>query len=146
MQPKLYVGRYLGHHARTGSIKTMTTDGVVKPAVLRRMNEESGCNRNGSRRRPQLIQRVIVITNFMRMLSGNVSVNVFKSDAVLRWAAIFRTPSSMFDKMLHMSKSQGSTMSRLRSHDFREAVSDLFVDCHHAFSGRVDHVPSPKPA
>ena len=26
----------------------------------------------------------------MRMLSGNVSVNVFKSDAVFWWAAIFR--------------------------------------------------------
>ena len=36
-------------------------------------------------------QRVIVMTNFMRMLSGNVSVNVFKSDAVFWWAAIFRT-------------------------------------------------------
>ena len=36
-------------------------------------------------------QRVFVITNFMRMLSGNVSLNVFKSDAVFWWAAIFRT-------------------------------------------------------
>ena len=26
MQPKLYVGRYLGHHARNGSILFMTTD------------------------------------------------------------------------------------------------------------------------
>ena len=47
------------------------------------------------------------VTNFIRMLSGNVSVNVFKSDAVFWWAAISRTPSSMFDKMLHLSKSQG---------------------------------------
>ena len=32
MQQQLYVGRYLGHHARTGSILVMTTDGVVKAA------------------------------------------------------------------------------------------------------------------
>ena len=44
MQPQLYVVWYYGHHARIGSITTMTTDGVVKPAVLRRMNEESRCN------------------------------------------------------------------------------------------------------
>ena len=29
MRPKLYVGRYLGLHARTGSILNMTTDEVV---------------------------------------------------------------------------------------------------------------------
>ena len=40
------------------------------------------------------------------------------------WAAIFRTSSSMFDKMLHLSKSQGSAI-RLRSHNFREAISNL---------------------
>ena len=73
----------------------------------------------------QLIIRlqVVVLTSFIRMLSGNVIVNVFKSDAVNWWAAIFRTPSSMFDKLLHLSKSQGSAMRRLRSHDLREAVS-----------------------
>ena len=65
------------------------------------------------------------MTNFIRMLTGNVIVIVFKSDAVIWWAAIFRTPSSMFDKLLHLSKSQGSAMSRLRSHDLREAVSEL---------------------
>ena len=54
-------------------------------------------------------------------------MNVFKSDAVIWWAAIFRTPSSMFDKLLHLSKSQGSTMSRLRSHDLREAISNLLT-------------------
>ena len=27
MQPRLYVGRYLGHHAPTGSILIMTTEG-----------------------------------------------------------------------------------------------------------------------
>ena len=45
----------------------------------------------------QLITRlqVVVVTNFIRMLSGNVIVNVFKSDAVIWWAAIFRT--SLFD-------------------------------------------------
>ena len=42
----------------------------------------------------QLITRlpVVVMTNFTRMLSGNVIVNVFKSDAVIWWAAIFRNP------------------------------------------------------
>ena len=42
----------------------------------------------------QLIIRlqVVVVTNFIRMLMRNVFVNVFKSDAVLWWAAIFRTP------------------------------------------------------
>ena len=39
MQPKLYVGRYLGHHARTDSILIKTTDGVVKAAKFRRMND-----------------------------------------------------------------------------------------------------------
>ena len=41
MQPKLYVGRYLGHHARTGSILIMTTEGVVKNTGFRRTNEEN---------------------------------------------------------------------------------------------------------
>ena len=42
----------------------------------------------------QLIIRlqVVVVTNFIRMLMRNVFVNVFKSDAVIWWAAIFRTP------------------------------------------------------
>ena len=44
MQPKLYVGRYLGHHVRTGSFLIMTTDGVVKAAGFRRMNEENRWN------------------------------------------------------------------------------------------------------
>ena len=44
MQPKLYVVRYLGHHARTGSMLIMTTDGVVKAAGFRRINEESRWN------------------------------------------------------------------------------------------------------
>ena len=73
----------------------------------------------------QLITRpqVVVMTIFIRMMSGNVIVNVFKSDAVIWWAAIFRTPSSMFDKLLHLSKSQGSAMSRLRSQDLREETA-----------------------
>ena len=50
--------------------------------------------------------QVVVVTNFTRMLMRNVFVNVFKSDAVIWWAAIFRTPSSMSDKLLHLSKSQ----------------------------------------
>ena len=42
----------------------------------------------------QLISRlqVEVMTNFIRMLMRNVFVNVFKSDAAIWWAAIFRTP------------------------------------------------------
>ena len=67
------------------------------------------------------------MTNFIRVLTGNVIVNVFKSDAVIWWAGIFRTPSPMFDKLLHLSKSQGSAMSRLRSRDLREAISDLLT-------------------
>ena len=41
----------------------------------------------------QLIIRlqVVVMTNFIRMLVRNVFVNVFKSDAVIWWAAIFRS-------------------------------------------------------
>ena len=53
------------------------------------------------------------MTDFIRMFSGNVIVNVFKSDAVIWCAAILRTPSSMFDKMLRLLKSQGSAMSRM---------------------------------
>ena len=44
MQPKLYVGRYLGHHARTGSILIMTTEEVVRAAGVRKMNEENRWN------------------------------------------------------------------------------------------------------
>ena len=44
MQPKLFVGRYLGHHARTGSILIMTIDGVAKAAGFRRMNEKNRWN------------------------------------------------------------------------------------------------------
>ena len=72
-------------------------------------------------------KRAVVMTDFIRMLSGNVIVNAFKSDAVIWWIAIFRTTSSMFDKLLHLSKSQGSAMSRLRCHDLREAISDLLT-------------------
>ena len=54
-------------------------------------------------------------------------MNVIRSDAVIWWAAIFRTPSSMFDKMMHVSKSQGSAMSRLKCHDLREAISNLLT-------------------
>ena len=41
MQQKLYLGRDLGHHARTGSILIMTTEEVVEAAGFRRMNEEN---------------------------------------------------------------------------------------------------------
>ena len=36
--------RFFGHHARTGSILIMTTDGVLKAARFRKMNEESRRN------------------------------------------------------------------------------------------------------
>ena len=77
----------------------------------------------------QLIIRlqVVVVTTFTRMLTRNVFVNVFKSDAVIWWAAIFCTPSSMFDKLLHLSKSQGSAMRCSRSCNFCEAISDLLT-------------------
>ena len=84
------------------------------------------------------------MTSFIRMLMRNVIVNMFKSDAVIRWAAIFSTPSSMFDKLLHLSKSQGSTMSRL-SHDLREAISNLLTVAMH-LQGLDVQVPSPRPA
>ena len=77
----------------------------------------------------QLIIRlpVVVVTNFIRMLMGNVFVNVFKSEAVIWWAAIFRTPSSMFDKLLHPSKSKSFAMSCSRSCNLREAVGNLLT-------------------
>ena len=71
--------------------------------------------------------QVVVVTNFIRMLMRNVFVNVFKSDAVIWWAAIFRTTSSMFDKLLHLSKSESFAMSCSRSHDLREAVGNLLT-------------------
>ena len=42
----------------------------------------------------QLIIRlqVVVVTDFIRMLMRYVFVNVFKSNAVIWWAAIFCTP------------------------------------------------------
>ena len=65
----------------------------------------------------QLITRlqVVVMTNFIRMLMSSVIVNVFESDAVIWWAAIFRTSSSMFDKLLHLSKSESFAMSYSQS-------------------------------
>ena len=38
-------------------------------------------------------------TNFIRMLMRTVFVNVFKSCAVIWWAAIFRTPSSKSEEL-----------------------------------------------
>ena len=35
--------------------------------------------------------QIVVVKNFIRMLMKSVFVNVFKSDAVIWWAAIFRT-------------------------------------------------------
>ena len=47
--------------------------------------------------------QVVVVINFIRIMMRNVFVNVFKSDAVIWWAAIFCTLSSMFNKLLHLS-------------------------------------------
>ena len=57
----------------------------------------------------QLITRlqVVVMTNFIRMLMRDVIVNVIKSDAVIWWAAIFRTPPS--SPTVVLSVSGGST-------------------------------------
>ena len=46
----------------------------------------------------QLITRlqVVVMTNFIRMLMRNVVMNVFKSDAVIWWAAIFHNVRDTF--------------------------------------------------
>ena len=57
----------------------------------------------------------------------NVFSNVFKSDAVIWWAAIFRTPLSMFDKLLHLSKSESFAMSCARSCNLCEAIDNLFT-------------------
>ena len=77
----------------------------------------------------QLITRlqVVVMTNFIRMLSGNVIVNVFKSDAVIWWAAIFPPLHRCSTNCCICQCPQGSAMSRLRSHDLREAISDLLT-------------------
>ena len=77
----------------------------------------------------QLIIRlqVVATTNFIRMLMRNVFENVFKSDEVIWWAAIFRTISSMFDRFLHLSKSGSFAMSCSRRHDLREAVGNLLT-------------------
>ena len=44
IKPPLLAGRHLGHHARIGSLLIMTTDGVMKAARFRRMNEEHRWN------------------------------------------------------------------------------------------------------
>ena len=80
----------------------------------------------------QLIIRlhVKVVTNFIRVLMRNEFVNVFKSvfksDALIWWAAIFR-PSSMFDKLLHLSKSESFAMICSRRCNLREAVGNLLT-------------------
>ena len=66
----------------------------------------------------QLIIRlqVVVVTNFIRHVDEKrvrERVQVRCSDLV--WAAIFRTPSSMFDKLLHLSKFKRFAMSCSRS-------------------------------
>ena len=54
----------------------------------------------------QLITRlqVVVMTNFIRMLLRSVFVNVFKSDAVIWWAAILRTGCSLKGPNTRLSK------------------------------------------
>ena len=41
------------------------------------------------------------MTNFIRMLMRNMFVNVFKSDAVIWWATIFRTFGPGFIRTVH---------------------------------------------
>ena len=69
--------------------------------------------------------QVVVVTNFISMLMRSVFVNVFESDAVIRWAAIFCTPSSMFDKLLRLSK--GFAMSCSRCCNFCGAAGNLLT-------------------
>ena len=68
------------------------------------------------------------MTNFIRVLMRDVIVNVFKSDAVIWRAAIFRT--SLIDVSTTCcicQNSQGSAMSRLRSHGLREVIGNLLT-------------------
>ena len=53
----------------------------------------------------QLITRlqVVVMTNFIRMLMRNVTVNVFKSDAVIRWVAIRRERTKITERQEGLS-------------------------------------------
>ena len=71
--------------------------------------------------------QVAVVTNFINMLMRNIFVNVFLSDPVIWWAAIFRTTSSMFDKLLHLSKSKSFALRCSRICNFCEAVLNLLT-------------------
>ena len=77
----------------------------------------------------QLIIRlqVVVVINFISMLMRNAFENVFKSDAVVWWAATFCTPSSTRDKLLHLSNSKSFAMSCSRSCNLFEAVGNLLT-------------------
>ena len=75
-------------------------------------NQTRTCNKSLSQserffQTDQLVIRlqVVVVTNFIRMLSGNVIVNVFKSDAVIWWAAIFRKRAGGESRMLSVEPS-----------------------------------------
>ena len=67
----------------------------------------------------QLIIRlqVVVMTNFIRMLMRNEIVNVFRSDAVIWWAAISRTPHRCSPNCWHLSKFESFAMSCSRRCD-----------------------------
>ena len=65
---------------------------------------------------------VVVMTNFIRMLTRNVFVDVFKSEAVIWWAAIFPLPFIDVRQLLQLSKSESFAMSCSRRHNLREAV------------------------
>ena len=67
----------------------------------------------------QLITRlqVVVMTSFIRMLMRNVFVNVFRSDAVIWWAAIFRRGRGSFVPVPFWDPSESVPVS---SRDFLE--------------------------
>ena len=59
-------------------------------------------------------QRVVVLTDFIRMLSGNMIGIVFKSDAVISWQRSSALPDRCSTKCCICQKSQDSAMSPAR--------------------------------
>ena len=50
------------------------------------------------------------MTNFIRMLTRNVFVNVFKSDAVIWWAAIFRREEGNFARTRRITERRSNQL------------------------------------
>ena len=85
------------------------------------------------------------MTNFIRLLSGTLSVNVFKSDAV-------KLVDSDLPRPLINVRQNAASVKVPELHDepleesqFSRVIQQL-VDRHHALSGCVEQVPSPRPA